>query len=74
MEKPRFKTRLVARGFTQRGVDYAEVFSPVVKHTYIRVSLALVAVWNLHLEQLGVKTAFLHRDLDETLYEAAQRL
>ena len=45
-----------------------EVFSPVVKHTSITVLLALVAVRNLHLEQLDVKTAFLHRDLDETIY------
>ncbi|GKE54606.1 retrovirus-related pol polyprotein from transposon TNT 1-94, partial [Tanacetum coccineum] len=30
--------------------------------------LSIIAVKNLHLEQLDVKTAFLHRDIDEYIY------
>jgi hypothetical protein len=59
----------VAKGFAQKeGVDYNEIFSPVVKHTSIRVLLSLVAHGDLELEQLDVKTTFLHGDLDEEIY------
>ena len=65
----KYKARLVAKGYSQReGIDYKEVFSPVVKHSSIRVFLALVASQNLELEQLDVKTAFLHGDLEEQIY------
>ncbi|GKE30199.1 retrovirus-related pol polyprotein from transposon TNT 1-94 [Tanacetum coccineum] len=61
IQKPRYKARVVARGFTQRaGIDYNEVFSPVVRHTSIRVILSLTACEHYELEQLDVKMAFLH--------------
>ena len=44
------------------------MFSPVVKHSSIRVLLALVAQLNLELVQLDVKTAFLHGKLEEEIY------
>ncbi|KAH9718032.1 Integrase catalytic domain-containing protein [Citrus sinensis] len=50
------------------GIDYNEVFSPVVKHTSIRILLALVTEYELELAQLDVKTTFLHGDLEEEIY------
>jgi len=39
----RYKVKLVAKGFTQKGVDYNEIFSPVGKRNCIRVLLSHVA-------------------------------
>jgi len=69
VEPERYKARLVARGFTQRkGIDYDEVFAPVVKHVSIRILMSIVVQEDLELEQMDVKTAFLHGDLDQPLY------
>jgi hypothetical protein len=65
----RYKARLVVKGFAQKkGIDFDEIFSPVVKMNSIRTILSLVVVEDLHLEQLDVKTTFLHGDLEEEIY------
>ena len=65
----RYKARLVAKGYAQKeGIDYNEVFSPVVKHSSIRILLALITQFNIELVQMDVKTAFLHGDLEEEIY------
>ena len=61
-----FKACLVPKGYSQRKrVDYDEIFSSVVRHTSIRVVLAMVAHFDMELEQMDVKIAFLHGDLEE---------
>ncbi|KAG8474442.1 hypothetical protein CXB51_034036 [Gossypium anomalum] len=69
VEEPRYKARLVANGYSQiPGVDFTDVFSPVVKHSSIQALLGIVAMHDLELEQLDVKTAFLHGELEEDIY------
>ncbi|RDX80296.1 hypothetical protein CR513_39161, partial [Mucuna pruriens] len=58
--------KLVIEGYAQKeGIDFNEIFSPVVRMTTIRIVLAMCAVFDLHLEQLDVKTAFLHEGFKE---------
>ena len=65
----KYKTRLVVKGFGQKkGIDFDEIFSPVVKMYSIRVILGLTTSMNLELEQLDGKIAFLHGDLDEEIF------
>ncbi|KAJ9560945.1 LOW QUALITY PROTEIN: hypothetical protein OSB04_006105 [Centaurea solstitialis] len=68
-EKPRYKARLVAKGYSQiPGVDYNDIFSPVVKHTSIRALLGMVASDVLELEQMDVTTVFLNGELEEEIF------
>jgi len=65
----RYKARLCAKSFTQKpGIDYEEIFSPVVRYKSIRTLLAMAAERDLEIEQFDVKTAFLHGDLCEEIY------
>lgn len=65
----RYKARWVLRGFTQRpGIDFDEIFSPVIKPATVRtvLSLAVSRDWPVH--QMDVKNAFLNGTLQETVY------
>lgn len=65
----RYKARLVAQGFSQRyGVDYDEVFAPVVRQTTFRTLMAVAAKRGMTVTQYDVKTAFLHGDLEEEIF------
>ncbi|MCQ7416422.1 hypothetical protein NP118_23750, partial [Salmonella enterica] len=65
----KLKSRLVLKLCNQKkGIDFDEIFSPVVKMTSIRTVLGLAASLDLELEQLDVKISFLHGDLHEEIY------
>jgi hypothetical protein len=65
----KYKARLVAKVYSQvEGTDFGEIFSPVAKLTSIRFLLSIVVAFDLEVEQMDVKIAFLHGDLEEEIY------
>lgn len=65
----RRKTRLVAQGFSQKyGVDYDEVFAPVVRGATFRLLLSIAGVRNYQVKHYDVKTAFLNGRLEEEIF------
>ena len=68
-QKRQYKVKLAAKRYAQKeGVDYNEIFSPVVKYSSIRMFLTIVAQFDLELEKMDVKTLFLHGELEEEIY------
>jgi hypothetical protein len=57
------------KGFGQKkGIDFDEIFSPMVKMSSIIVVLGLAAKMNLEIKQNDVRIAFLHGDLEKEIY------
>jgi hypothetical protein len=70
----RFKTRLMAKCFTQReDIDYTEIFSSVLCKDFLRIIMLFVTYYNLELYQMAVKTTFLNGDLLENVYMVQPR-
>jgi hypothetical protein len=56
----------VIKGLKQRqGIDYDDMFSPVVKLATIHLVISLIVSHNWSLNQLDVQNAFLHQILEE---------
>lgn len=65
----RRKARIVGKGYSQQeGVDYFETFAPVSDRVIIRLFLTLACTRQWEVKQYDVCTAFLHADLEETVY------
>eukprot|EP00253_Pinus_taeda_P028829 PITA_28829 len=65
----KYKAWLVEKGYSQvPGIDFGDIFSPVAKVTSIRLLLSVAAAFDFEVEQMDVKTTFLHGDLEEEIY------
>nr|GEY72745.1 retrovirus-related Pol polyprotein from transposon TNT 1-94 [Tanacetum cinerariifolium] len=62
----RNKSRLVAKGYTQKeGVDFEESFAPVARLEAVRLFIAYAAHKSFTIYQMDVKTVFLYHPLKE---------
>nr|GEY80439.1 retrovirus-related Pol polyprotein from transposon TNT 1-94 [Tanacetum cinerariifolium] len=71
VQKPRYKAGLVAHAFTQRAsIDYIKVFSLVVRHTSIRVILALTSPrqWYRRFDEYMLSNRFKRNSYDSCVY------
>nr|GEU50169.1 hypothetical protein [Tanacetum cinerariifolium] len=64
-----YKTRLIAKGYTQtHEIDYEETFSLVAKIKSIRIMLAIATFHDYEIWQIDVNTAFLNAKLTEDVF------
>nr|GEY22973.1 copia protein [Tanacetum cinerariifolium] len=65
----RNKARLVTQGYIQKeGIDYDEVFDPVVRIEAIRLFLAYASCKDFMVYQMDVKSVFLYGKIEEEVY------
>lgn len=65
----RYKARLVVKGCSQtEGIDYNEIYAPVVRYASIGFSVSLAAQYNLKIYQMDAITAILQGELGNNLY------
>eukprot|EP00253_Pinus_taeda_P030374 PITA_30374 len=65
----KYKAQLVAKGYSQvSGIDFVDIFSPVAKVTSIKLLSSVAVAFDFEVEQMDVKTSFLHGDLEEEIY------
>ena len=68
-ENPSFKARFVAKGYSQvEGLDYNETFSPTARKETVRTMIQIACQEDLELNQMNVKSAFLHAPIKEEIY------
>ena len=61
------RARLVAKGFSQvEGLDYDQVFSPVVCFETVHLILAMAALQDWEITGLDIRNTFLYGELNES--------
>jgi hypothetical protein len=64
----KYKARLAAKGYNQKGEDFFDTYSHVARLTTIRVLLSLATSYGLLFHQIDVKTILLNGELEEEIY------
>ena len=65
----RYKSRFVARGYSQRhGIDYQETYSSVLAHTSLRILICIAVNNGWKIFQKDFKTAYLNAPLHIPIY------
>ena len=68
----RYKTRLVARDFTQvYKVNFTEIFASTMKINSLRTLLTIMTLENMKVEQVNVNNVFIESFLKEKIYMQA---
>lgn len=64
-----FKARWVVKGYLQQfRVDFDQIFAVIVKPMAFRVFFLITAFFNLDINQMDIKTAFLYSFIDQLVY------
>ncbi|XP_053968779.1 uncharacterized protein LOC128870209 [Anastrepha ludens] len=65
----RYKARLVANGCAQKiNVDITDTYAPVVRHSTVRILLALAAKYKLLVNHVDIAAAYLNGELTDEIY------
>jgi len=65
----KYNIRFIVKGYKQKeGLDYFDIYSPIIRITSIHMLIVITALNNLEIHQIDVKTVFLKVDLDEEIY------
>ena len=65
----RYKAQLIAQGFSKvPSLDFNETYAPTIQLTTICFIIALAGKYNLELQQIDVKGAYLNGKLDKDVY------
>lgn len=65
----RYKTRLVAQGFSQRlGIDFDQTYSSVIDEIMFFYLISLVVTMSLYMQLMDIMTAYLYGSFDVNIY------
>ncbi|XP_016200231.1 uncharacterized protein LOC107641247 [Arachis ipaensis] len=65
----KYKAKLVAKGNHQvEGVDYEQVFAPIIKPSSIRIVLTIALKYHWQIRQFDFNNAFLNGNLNEVVF------